>query len=99
MHLQGYWHQFMADAGNKPGAQQGDVVVTLTQPVGGVGEFTVPSGAVTIAAEAGQMIGVQAVLDDGRRLFVPAGNIAGIIDAPAEPAEPAAATGKRTPGK
>lgn len=95
MHLATYWHEFMAAAGNKPGAQQGDVVVALINPVEGTGAFTVPSDAVTIAAEAGQMIGAQVVLPDGRHLFVPAGNLAGIIDAPEE----AVPAGKRVPGK
>jgi hypothetical protein len=84
MHLQGMWHNFMAQAGNAPGAQQGDVVVTLLQPVGGVSEVTVPSNDVTIAAEAGNLIGVQLLLDDGRRLYVNGSNLAGIIDAPLE---------------
>lgn len=76
------WHEFMAAAGNAPGAQQGDVVVTLLQPVGGVGEVTVPSDDVTIAAEAGNLIGVQLKTPDGRRLFISAANLAGMIDAP-----------------
>lgn len=78
------WHEFAAQQGNAPGPQQGDVVVTLLQPVGGVGEFTVPSDSVTFAAEAGNLIGIQAVLPDGRRLFAAAGNIAGVVDAPPE---------------
>jgi hypothetical protein len=97
MHLQGMWHGFMAAAGNAPGDQKGDVVVTLMQPVGGVSEVTVPSGSVTVAAEAGNLIGVQVMLPDGRHLFVSASNLAGMIDAPAEdkPATPA----RRQPGK
>jgi hypothetical protein len=82
MKLEGYWHNFMADAGNKPGAQQGDVLVTLIKPVGGIDEIRVPSAAVIIAAEAGQLIGVQLMTFDGRHLFVAAGNLAGIVDAP-----------------
>jgi uncharacterized protein YcfJ len=82
MHLQGYWHTFMNDAGNEPGAQKGDVVVTLNKPVGGIDEIRVPSDLVTIAAEAGQLIGVQLITADGRHLFVTAGNLAGIVDAP-----------------
>jgi len=78
------WHPFLSDTGNAPGAQRGDVIITLAQPVGGVQEVTVPTGSVSIAAEAGNLIAVQLVLPDGRHLFVPAGNIAGIIDAPAE---------------
>jgi len=84
MHLQGYWHVFMAEAGNAPGAQKGDVVLTLIKPVGGVEEVTVPSDAVTFAAEAGQLIGAQVMLPDGRHLFVTAANLAGVVDAPAE---------------
>jgi hypothetical protein len=82
MHLQGYWAGFMAEAGNAPGAQQGDVVVTLVKPVGGLEEVTVPSDAVTIAAEAGNLIGVQVMLPDRRRLFISANNLAGMVDAP-----------------
>jgi hypothetical protein len=58
MHLQGFWHEFMADAGNKPGAQQGDVVTSLLQPVAGVCEVTVPSDSVGLAAEAGSLTGM-----------------------------------------
>jgi hypothetical protein len=86
MHLKGMWHEFMADAGNAPGAQKGDVVVTLLQPVGGVGEVTVPSGSVTIAAEMGNLIGVQLKLADGRHLFIAGSNLAGMVDAPHEDA-------------
>lgn len=84
MQLQGMWHVFMAEAGNAPGANKGDVVVTLMEPVGGVQEITVPSGDVAIAAEAGNLIGVQVMLPDGRHLFIGANNLAGMIDAPVE---------------
>ena len=97
MHLQGYWHEFMAAAGNAPGAQQGDVILTLTEPVGGVKEVTVPSDAVTLAVEAGQLIGVQVMMTDGRRLFASAANLAGMVDAPA--AEEAKPARTRQPGK
>lgn len=90
MHLQGMWHEFMAAAGNAPGAQQGDVVVTMLQPVGGVSEVTVPSDDVTVAAEAGNLIGVQLKTADGRRLFISAANLAGMIDAPHAEDKPAA---------
>lgn len=80
MHLESFWHGFIEQAGNQPGAQQGDVTVTLLQPVGGIGEFTVPSDSVTIAAEAGNLIGLQTVVE-GRRIFVMATNVAGIVDA------------------
>lgn len=82
----------MADAGNKPGAQKGDVIVTLMEPVGGVQEVTVPSNGVTIAAEAGNLIGVQLMMPDGRHLFISAANLAGMIDAPVEEKEHAART-------
>jgi uncharacterized protein YcfJ len=84
MQLQGYWHQFMADAGNKPGAQQGDVTVTMIKPIGGIDEITVPSAGVILAAEVGQLIGVQLITPGGRHLFIAAGNLAGIVDAPLE---------------
>lgn len=89
----------MAAVGNEPGAQKGDVVVTLMEPVGGVQEVTLPSNDVTLAAEAGNLIGVQLVLPDGRRLFIAAANLAGMIDAPTEegkekPARPARAAGR-----
>jgi len=99
MHLQTYWHQFIAEQGNAPGAQQGDVVITLVQAVGGVSEVTVPSDDVTFAAEAGSLIGLQVRLTDGRRLFVNAGNLAGIIDAPAEGEARDKAAARRGPGK
>ena len=84
MHLQAVWHEFAAQQGNVPGAHQGDVIVTFTQPIGGVDEVTVPSNDVTIAAEAGGIIGIQVVLPDGRRLFAMSGGVAGIVDAPLE---------------
>lgn len=83
MHLQGYWGKFMNEAGNAPGAQQGDVVITLVKPVGGVEEIRAPSAEVVLAVEAGNFIGVQVTGFDGRHLFVAAANLAGIIDAPA----------------
>jgi hypothetical protein len=82
MQLQGFWHQFMADAGNKPGAQQGDVTITMIKPIGGIDEITVPSAGVILAAEVGQLIGVQLITPGGRHLFIAAGNLAGIVDAP-----------------
>jgi hypothetical protein len=93
------WHEFMAAAGNAPGAQKGDVIVTLMDPVGGVGEVTVPSSDVTIAAEAGNLIGVQLKMPDGRRLFVSAANLAGMIDAPREEAREDKPARARQPGR
>jgi hypothetical protein len=93
MHLQGYWGKFMNDAGNAPGAQQGDVIITLIKPVGGVEEVRVPSNEVTLAVEAGNFIGVQVTGFDGRHLFVSAANLAGIIDAPVD------GDGEKTPAR
>lgn len=90
VHLQTMWHEFNAEQGNAPGAQQGDVVVTLLQSVGDISEVIVPSGDVSIAAEAGSILGVQVKLPDGRRLFVMGNNVAGIIDAPPQKARDAA---------
>jgi hypothetical protein len=98
MRLQTYWHGFMAESGNAPGDQKGDVVVTLIQPVGGVSEVTVPSSEVILAAEAGNLIGVQVMLPDGRHLFVNNANLAGMVDAPGE--EPGGdKPARRQPGK
>lgn len=75
------WDQFLAMAGNEPGQEQGDVTVHLAAPVGGMNSFTCPSADLTVAAEAGQLIGLSVVLADGRHLFVAGANVAGIIDA------------------
>ena len=83
MHLQQMWHQFMAEQGNEPGQHQGKVTITLLTPVGGIGELTVPSNEVSIAAEAGSLIGLLVSLPTGagkRRMFINGGNVAGIID-------------------
>jgi len=95
-HLNSSWVQFLGDVGNKPGAQQGDVVVELAAPVNGLSSVTCPSADLNVAVEAGQFIAVHVMLKDGRRLFVPAGNIAGIIDAPVKTeAEPRATASPR----
>lgn len=98
------WHGFAAEQGNVPGAQRGDVVVTLIQPVGGINEVTVPSNEVAIAAEAGNVNGIQVRLPDGRRMFASWANVAGIIDAPTEaehrtPAQRRAAAAKAADDK
>lgn len=93
------WHGFAAEQGNAPGAQRGDVVVTLIQPVGGIGEVTVPSSEVAIAAEAGNVNGIQLTLPDGRRMFASWNNVAGIIDAPAEGAAKPASSRARAAAK
>jgi hypothetical protein len=77
--LTGFYHEFLAELGNEPGQQQGDVTVLFVNPVDGAKEITGPSGALTIAAEAGSIVGVLVHLD-GRRMFIPGTNIAGIVD-------------------
>lgn len=86
--LTGFWHLFLAEMGNRPGAQQGDVTVHLISPVAGVSAITGPSGALQLAAEAGQLIGAMFLID-GRRQFIPAANIAGIVDTEAKDEKPA----------
>jgi hypothetical protein len=74
---------FIAAHGNQPGDNQGDVVVVLAAPVeGSITAYTVPSGAVTLAAESGNVSIVQVLLPDGRRLSLFPANVIGIIDAP-----------------
>jgi hypothetical protein len=97
MRLETMWHGWMAEAGNAPGQNKGDVIVTLMEPVGGVQEVTVPSGDVAVAAEAGNLIGVQVMMPDRRRLFVSAANLAGMVDAPSGEDKPARPS--RQPGK
>jgi hypothetical protein len=83
-HLTGFWHEFMAGTGNVPGVQLGDVVIHFSAPVEDHDSMRCPTDGVTLAVEAGNFIGLMTTLPDGRSLFVPAGNVAGIIDAPAE---------------
>lgn len=83
MKLTGFWQNFIAEMGNEPGAQQGNVTIHFVDPVDGVGSITGPSGAVEVAAEVGSLIGIM-VSVDGRRMFIPATNIAGIVDTPKE---------------
>ncbi len=81
MKLNVFWHDFLAEMGNEPGAQQGNVTIHFVNPVDGAAGMTGPSGAVEVAAEAGSVIGVM-VLAAGRRMFVPVSKIAGIVDTP-----------------
>jgi hypothetical protein len=81
-HLVGFWHEFVGGVGNKPGAQQGDVVLHFASPVEGMDQVVCPSADVQLVVEAGNFIAVMTTLGDGRSLFVPAGNLAGMIDAP-----------------
>jgi nucleoid-associated protein YgaU len=75
-----YWAQHLEAMGNKPGANQGDVVVRFAAPL--EDDVTLPSSDVTLALAAGNVVGVQAVLPDGRRVFWPAGSVLAIEDAP-----------------
>jgi hypothetical protein len=43
------WHAFMNEAGNQPGPQQSDVVVTLMQPVEGLGVSTLGYRVIIVA--------------------------------------------------
>jgi hypothetical protein len=78
------WADVLFVAGNKPGADNGDVVVELSTPVAGMASIRCASGDLTVQVEAGQFIGVTLTLDDGRSLLVPWANVTAIIDAPAE---------------
>jgi hypothetical protein len=97
VNVNGFWTKFLTDAGNEPGANEGDVTIHLISPVEGVQQFNCPSREVTLAAEMGQFIGLQVQLPDGRRLFVPAVNVSGIIDTPKD-APPQAKTGRSRAG-
>lgn len=77
------WAQFIAAHGNRPGDNEGDVTIVLVVPVErDITAYTVPSGSVTLAAEAGNVSIVQVLLPGGRRLSLFPTNVAGIIDAP-----------------
>ena len=79
------WTKFLAELGDAPGDHQGDVTVYVTSLHGGESEFTLPSAAVTIAAEQGCLVRVALRLPDGRRMFVPGSNVTAIIAGPASP--------------
>jgi hypothetical protein len=79
------WPAFLAEQGNQPGAHAGDVTVLLSAPLDGANDITVPSDAVTVAAEQGTIHGLLVQLEGGRRLFVPISSVTAIIDAPASP--------------
>jgi hypothetical protein len=80
------WTQVMEGVGNEPGAQTGDVLVALAFAVDGMDSFTCASADLTVAAEAGSIICLSTVLEDGRHIVVPWSSVAGIIDAPVSPA-------------
>jgi hypothetical protein len=73
--------------GNAPGVDRGNVTIFLSEPVEHRKSWTVPSGAVAVAAESGVIAGLEITLAGGRRLFLLAGNVLGIIDAAEESAE------------
>lgn len=99
-HLNSTWVQFLAQLGNEPGNQQGDVLIELAAPVEGQSSITCPTDTLNIAVEAGVLLALHVVLPDGRRVFIPAQNIAAIIDAPVaahdKPARPPVPGRKRT---
>jgi hypothetical protein len=84
MHVDKFWNRHLAEMGNRPGDHDGDVTVYLIQPVEGCGSWTVPSGNVAAAAEAGSLVGIALELPDGRRAFIPGANVLAVIDAPAD---------------
>jgi hypothetical protein len=81
MRISTRWHEHAALMGNVPGADQGDVTIYLAAPVEHLKAWTVPSAAVTIAAEAGNVTALEIVLPGGRRAIIPAANVLGIVDA------------------
>jgi hypothetical protein len=87
MRLSTSWHQSLAEMGNAPGVDRGDVTIFLAEPVEHRKSWTVASGAVVVSAEAGNITGLEVTLPDGRRLFLLAANVLGIIDAAEEGAE------------
>lgn len=94
MQLSSRWDEVLAEMGNKPDLNQGDVVIDLIAPAGGMKSVTAASENMIIGAEAGAVVGLFVKLPDGRRLFIPGVNIAGIIDAPKTEPEPEAAPDK-----
>jgi hypothetical protein len=79
------WDQALAQFGNRPGLNAGDITIELGTPIEGKDTYTVPSDAVSFGAEGGGVIGLAVELDDGRHLFIPWGNVTGIIDAADSP--------------
>lgn len=84
MRLISHWDQELAQFGNKPGMDEGDVIVELAVPVDGMKTVRCPTGSLEVGAEGGQVIGLFPQLADGRHLFIPWSNVTGIFDAPAE---------------
>ena len=84
MRVIGHWDQELAQFGNKPGLDEGDVIVELAVPVDGMKSVRCATSDLQVGAEGGQVIGVFPRLPDGRHLFIPWLNVIGIIDAPSE---------------
>lgn len=80
----GNWDQQLAQFGNKPGLNEGDVLIVLSTPVDGMKSVRCAAADLFVGDEAGSVIGLLLVLPDGRHLLVPWANVVGIIDAPAE---------------
>jgi hypothetical protein len=82
MRIIGHWDQVLAQFGNQPGLDEGEVLIELAQPIGGAESLRVPIGELDAAAEAGAVVGLFTRTSDGRRLFIPWSNVTGISDAP-----------------
>ena len=82
MQVSSRWDQVLAEMGNKPDLNQGDVVIELDKAVAGQQSITAASEDMIIGAEAGQVVGLFVTLEDGRRLFIPGINVTAIVDAP-----------------
>jgi hypothetical protein len=78
------WHESLAQMGNAPGADMGNVTVHLSEAIEHKKAWTVPSANVIVASEAGSVAGLEIELPGGRRLFILAANVLGIIDAAEE---------------
>jgi hypothetical protein len=87
MRISTRWHEHAALMGDQDGVDMGRVTIYLGGPVEHRQVWTVPSAAVTIAAEAGNVTALELVLPDGRRAIIPAANVLGIVDAAEESAE------------
>jgi hypothetical protein len=81
MKLSGRWDQELAQFGNAPGLNQGDVTIELAIAVEGKNAYTVDSDDVTFGAESGNVVGLTLLLADKRHLFIPWSNVTGIVDA------------------
>jgi hypothetical protein len=81
MQVSGRWADLLAEMGNEPGVQRGDVCVRLAPPLQ---DEWLPSGDITFLAEAGNFYGIYAHLPDGRQAYWPASSVLAIEDAVSE---------------